>query len=410
MRGRLYERQPEDARGGSSLPGAGTRGKGQLDIWKHTGRFCLAAFFMDLALGMYMVAIPFLSMSLGAESKILGYLGATRGLSYGLSCLAVAFFLLERYKRLTLIAFGCLTTILMFWATALSGELWHLFPVAIFWGMAVSLFWPALFAWMGGTHSNEKLGTAIGVVNLGWSAGIMAGAFIGGILFKIAPWIPFAVATIPAAVAYAIMLFSPREKPAEKEETSDGQERSGSKAKLAAAWLGCLSMSCLTGLMMSVFPRLGTDMGIDVSKFGFLVSIAGTGRTIMFALSMVKGSVFRDWRFSAVAQAAAVVMVATICRAESYWWMGCVYAVLGVTFASTYYRSLYTSLEGAGSKGFRGAVHEAVLFAGILIGSVGGGELADRLNLRSPYVPIAGFVLLLNAVQIVLALKARKKG
>ncbi len=363
---------------------------------------------MDLALGMYMVAIPFFSMSLGAESKALGYLGATQGLSYGLSCLAVAFLLLERYRRVTLIGFGCAATTLMFWATALSGQLWHLFVIAIFWGITISFFWPALFAWLGGTHSDEKLGSATGFINLSWSAGIMAGAFLGGVLYNVLYWLPFAAAAVPAALSYLVVVSAPREKPAAQQKAEAVGAPQGSSARLAAAWLGCLSMACLGGLMNSVFPRLGRDLGIEVSRFGFLVSAAGAGRTAMFALGMVKGSIFRDWRFSAIAQLAAAVMVATICGAESYWWLGCVYAVFGVTFASAYYRSLYASLEGPGSKGMKSAVHEAVLFAGILIGSVGGGELADRVGLRAPYVPIAAFVVLLNAVQVVLAISSRK--
>jgi predicted MFS family arabinose efflux permease len=362
---------------------------------------------MDLALGMYMAVIPFFSMSLGAESKALGYLGATRGLSYGLSCLAVAFVLLDRYRRLTLIAFGCLATAVMFNATALSGEIWHLYAIAIFWGMAVSLFWPAMFAWMGGTHSKERIGRATGFVNYGWSAGIMIGAFVGGLLYKIEPWIPFVTSAVPALAAYLFLMSAPKEKPAAQQEAEAVGAPRGSGAMLAASWLACLSMACLGGLMNSVFPRLGLDLGVDARWFGFLLSISGAGRTLMFSLAMKKADLFRDWRVSALAQLAAAAMVITICRAESYEWLMCVYAVLGVTFASAYYRSLHASLEGPGSKGMKSAVHEAVLFTGILVGSVGGGELADRLNLRAPYVPIAAFVILLNVVQVALALSSR---
>lgn len=376
-----------------------------------TKRFCLAAFWMDFALGMYMVAIPFLSMSLGAESRVLGYLGATRGLSYGLSCLVVGFLLLDRFRRLTLITVGCAATILMSWATGMSGQLWHLFAVAVFWGMAVSFFWPALFGWLGGDHeSDSTLGSAVGAVNLSWSVGIMIGGFIGGILYGLGPWVPFVAAALPVALAYLILLFTPAEVSEKKEGDAAGETWSGSGAELAAAWLSCLSMACLGGMMMGVFPRLGKDIGIGASKFGLLVATAGMGRTVMFALGMWKSNIVRDWRFSGIVQLAAAGMVATLCRAESYWWIACVYVVLGISFASTYYRSLYASLEGAGSKGMRSSVHEAVLFAGILIGSVGGGEIAERWALRSPYVPIACLVVLFGIVQLVLVGAARRKG
>ena len=62
-------------------------------FWRVTGKFCLVAFWLDFSIGMFAVAIPFLSIKFGAESGHLGYLSASRSLAYCLGCYGVALFI-----------------------------------------------------------------------------------------------------------------------------------------------------------------------------------------------------------------------------------------------------------------------------------------------------------------------------
>ncbi len=87
---------------------------------------------------------------------------------------------------------------------------------------------------------------------------------------------------------------------------------------------------------------------------------------------------------------------------NAHWWLGLVFASIGIATGIAYYRSLYASLAGESSRGLKSGAHEAILFLGILAGSAGGGMLAHFWDIRAPYIPIAGLAFLVLIIQEVL--------
>ena len=164
--------------------------------WKHTGRFCFAACCMDFSGGMFFVALPFLAMQFGAESLELGYLGTVRGLIYAVSCIGAGL-ISDRSDRRKLLTVSCLSIVLILWATGAVTNLWQLFAISAFFGLALSFFWPSLFAWLGDSHNSGQLGTATGALNISWSVGGMIGGLIGGVLFRFNPSLPDLCGSLP---------------------------------------------------------------------------------------------------------------------------------------------------------------------------------------------------------------------
>lgn len=364
---------------------------------------------MDFAGGMFFVALPYLAMQLGARSLELGLLGAARGLTYAISCVGASL-ISDRSSRGRLVTASSLSVVLMFWATAYVTGLWQLFATTILLSVAFSFYWPSLLAWVGDSHSTEELGAATGAVNVSWSVGGMIGGLVAGSLFALRSSLPFLAAGIPALMACIVSWFVPRERPGitTQDRHQASETVSVSKKELVGAWLGSLSAFSIAGLMYSVFPKLGSELGITSAKFGVLIFLTGCGRTLTFALGTRWSRWLRDWRLCGLAQLAAVGMVATVCVASAYWWLAVVFVSVGLATGAAYYRSLYMSLEGEGSRGLNSGLHEAILFVGILSGSVGGGAIAHVWHLRAPYVPIAGFALLILIVQIILTVSAHR--
>ena len=105
--------------------------------WRHTGRFCFAAFMMDFATGMFMVAVPFLALSLGATSMDLGVLGSLRGGGYVVACALVSF-LCDRYDRRLLIGVSLVALAAVYLALGGASRLWHVSVCMLAWAVAMT--------------------------------------------------------------------------------------------------------------------------------------------------------------------------------------------------------------------------------------------------------------------------------
>jgi MFS family permease len=230
---------------------------------------------------------------------------------------------------------------------------------------------------------------------------------VGGWIFSWGRALTFLVALIPLSLACSAMVWSPcpHRRPA---RVAPGPSQRGSKRLLAAAWLGTISACSLLGLIGGVFPGLGRTLGVGPSLFGVLLAGAALGRTLVFLLGFRWGRWVRDWRSAALAQIVASAMVGTLAFASRAWWLAVVFGVAGVAMGVCYYRGLYQTLEAPGSRGRKSGVFEASVLGGILLGTLGGGWIADRYGLRAPYVPLGLGCVLLALVQIGLVVSATK--
>jgi len=374
--------------------------------WEQTWRFCLAAFCMDLASGMYLVALPYLAMSIGAGSMGLGVLAALSGGAYVLACL-VSSPLSDRHSRRGLIVAAAVGLTFVYLATARTAVLWQLCLLALGWGLSLSLFWPPVFGWLGDSLRRDELEAATGAVNVSWALGALLGGVLGGWLYAVRVPLAFLAPIIPVLAACAAMVFSPcpHGTPA---PLRTAPRTPGARRALAAVWLGNLSVCSLLGLMGGVFPKLGEQIGVDARAFGLLMAGLALGRLPAFVLALRWGRWLHDWRVGMVTQLLAAVMVATVSQASAYAWLSLVFLSVGLTGGANYYRGLFKSLEGEGSRGFKSGMHEASLMAGYLVGSLASGALAGRWGLRAPYVPISLLTVGLVAAQVILVRSASR--
>ena len=372
---------------------------------KNTLRFCASAFFMDVAGGMFLVALPYMALSLGASSFDLGVLGAARGLPYVLACLSVAFFA-DRFSRRGLVIVSSVGLGAMLVGMAVSQSLWQLYLATIFFALSLSLYWPPFFAWLGDTHATRDLASASAAVNVSWSLGGMIGGVAGGALFQIRPSLPFLVAVAAIALSCGIVLAVPGAR-TQSEVAVRRTRKPGTRRGLAAVWLANSSAFMLTGLMTSVFPKFGEQLGVTAAWFGVFVAGQSLGRTGIFMLGIRWGTRLHGWGLAVGTQLVTAGMVATVSRAESHVWLALVFLIMGLNGGINYYRGLYTSLKAGGHRGFSTAMNEASVMGGMLVGSFGGGIVAKVWHLRAPYLLMAGLTVLLAAVQIVLIVSAR---
>jgi len=378
----------------------------RLPRFGRTGRFFVSAFAMDFGGGMYVVALPYLAMSLGAESLQLGIIGAARSVTYMASCVLAAL-LADRFSRRDIVWASVTVMVGVLLLTVATTSLWHLFAVVLLWGFVLSFFWPSVLSWAADAHRPAELGRATSAINMGWSLGYMVSGAIAGWLFRISSALPILLAALPTLIAGAVLFNVPHHRPRRPAQAQVSAPPPGATFRLLAGWLGNASVCCMFGLAGGVFPRFGTQIGVGVVWFGVLTAIAGLTRTAVFAFGFLGASWPRSWQVSAFSQLVAAVLVAALGLASGPGWVVPVFVALGASVGAAFCTSLYTSLEGARARGMKSALHEATLVAGILIGTVGGGGIAHVWGLRAPYVPIALLSCLLVAAQVALNRLAR---
>jgi predicted MFS family arabinose efflux permease len=175
-----------------------------------------------------------------------------------------------------------------------------------------------------------------------------------------------------------------------------------------AAYVGNIAICSLHGMMISVFPKYGSEIGVDSSSFGVLVAGSGLARSLVFVFGFWVGRRLRAWQYSLGLQLLAAAMVATVGTSTSHAWIGLVFVTVGLGLGATFYRALYMSLETPGSRGLKSGLHEAALLSGVLTGSLGGGLVAEAWGSRAPYVPLASFVAAMVIVQAALTAWAHR--
>jgi hypothetical protein len=217
------------------------------------------------------------------------------------------------------------------------------------------------------------------------------------------------LAAVPALLAGTVMLKGTGRGVRHPPREHIPQARDGAGLRLVAAWLGNGTVCCMFGLMSGVFPRLGTEIGVSATLFGALMAVAGLMRTGVF-FSALRGATWPgSWRLSVAVQVAGALLMATISVAAALPWLVLVFASLGTALGMAYYVSLYASLEDEGSRGMKSGIHEAALVGGVLVGTFGGGSIAQTWGLRAPYVPIAALAVLLVVAQSVLHLAFERR-
>jgi MFS family permease len=374
--------------------------------WRQTSRFCLSSFCMDLANGLFFVALPYLGLAFGADSMQLGVLAALRGAAYVLACVPASM-LSDRVNRRGLVAYTAVALTVVFLAVAGAREYWQLCVLSVIWALAMAPFWPSLFAWLGDSHDGARLGPATGAVNVAWSVGGMVGGLLAGWLFGLGRSLPFALATVPALLACGALVGS-RCGHGTPQPGPSCEPVPGTRRELATVWLSNVSVCSLLGLMSGVFPKLGAHMGVTAGMFGLFMGGLALGRSAVFLLGFRWGHTLHHGRLAMATQGLAAILVATVSTAQSQAWLALVFAMIGIALGVNYFRGLYKSLEGTGSRGLKSGLHEATLLLGILVGSLGGGMLAKGFGLHAPYVPAGLFVGALLLLQALLLTSVRR--
>ena len=172
---------------------------------------------------------------------------------------------------------------------------------------------------------------------------------------------------------------------------------------LKIAWAGNFSSWFASGVIKSLFPKLGDDLHFSPALVGSLIAAIHLAQLGIFWITRNNHRwQYRLWPFFAAQGLAFGGMVLAFVTGQP-WLFGVAFGTAGICAGVTYVGSLFYSLHGnTDERGGKAGLHEAVLGSGILFGPLLGGLLANAVNLRAPFLMVAGVYVLATATQVLI--------
>jgi MFS family permease len=172
------------------------------------------------------------------------------------------------------------------------------------------------------------------------------------------------------------------------------QDENRSQRFLHLAWVANFATYFTIGIIRSLFPKLGGQLGMSSPSIGALLSAITFTQVLIFALLARTSS----WHYR----------LAPLLVSESILLAGSLLIYVGTGFGQfllpmvmaggcagiAYFSSIYYSINRPARLGARSGLHEALIGLGVVAGPLTGGIVAQRWNLRSPYLLSALVVLL----------------
>lgn len=377
--------------------------------------FYLAAFLATTTLGAVLsIGVPlFAGKQLNAGPLFLGSLGALGALFYAPFVIGFGR-LIDRFNRKLLLSAGCVLFSLTY---ILMSRVKYLYQIPLIYplgGIGMAMFWPSIQSWLALGLDRERLGRRLGIFNVSWGAGWMVGPLIGGFLYNVGYKVPFFFASTLTILTILLLARQPLilEKAAEiREVPSSGEEAGamGRRAFLRAALIANFMSWFFVGIMRSLFPKLGTELGMGSVAIGSLVFCFGLSQTAIFIILRRT----QRWQYRLMPlvsiQCLALLGLLIILIFRSAIAFSSAFVFLGISGGMTYFSSIFYSLYGRLDKGRRSGIHEAFIGSGCFLGPLIGGMFSHIFNnLKAPY--LATFILMVIAIVVEVGLVRGKVG
>ncbi len=399
-----------------------TPGSGRLDIrtritreaivlrWRRFGMsLYVGVFLYSLTVHIVFTAVPWQIMAIrGGEAPVeVGLAGGLYTGAYAIACLLLGPFA-ERIglKRLAMLGTGITAlVILALPAVPIVAVVLALFAAA---AAVSSMFWPPVIGWISAGHENARLNRRLGAFNFSWCSALILGSVIGGLLFEVRYWLPFAVACGLSLGAFVWVATARKyhgpPRPADAlDNTAEDAERA-EHADLPAfhimARIAMVTGWVAIGVLRFPLSTLLEWMSLKSGAYGLVV---GGSSLAMLCAFTVMGLTHR-WHYSRAffwgCQVLGAALLGWMLFSRNVWDVALL-VIPATLFASIVYPAdLYYGVSGGKNRAASVSVHEILLAVGFAIGSFGGGLVARWLGPKAPFPVAAGVMILGVAAQV----------
>ena len=281
-------------------------------------------------------------------------------------------------------------------------------------GITLSLFWPTYETHITVNLDQYRTTKNLQGFNVGWSSGSVLGCVLGGILFgfnvKVVFYFDFIVILVAAylILRYVQENFTPVTLPIAPPLVG-GENREGGmhniRQFLVFGWMATFCVWFSIGIIVWLFPKFATDVGMSPSTIGFLRATLGLFQAVIFFLLGLN----HRWQYSFSNLVIYEIMlifgfVILIMTSTVAWW-ALSFAIIGISAGFVYSSSLFYSSRAKTEKSEKMGFHEAVVASGMLFGTFLGGVISRAFSAVGAYSMCISLMFLCIILQMFLHFK-----
>jgi len=356
-----------------------------------------SAFLTSLGIGLINLGMLFvLKESYGAEPVTVGWFAALYSLAYFVGCIAFRP-LSRRVRAADSMAFMNVVSAAFLIGQLLVPSLFSAFLAYGLIGLATALFWPRLMGWLTSGIEGAALGRASGAFSVAWSVGASIAPFLAGLLAERGLFLPV-YAAVAVFVGTGIFIYAARRaapSPALAEAAGGAAGVDRSTPLRYPAWIGVFLIYTFVAVFLNIFPLYGRDaLRLGESAIGFLLLV----RAAALALGFWLVGRLSFWQFRP-----ALIPLALFCALMvdiaflfigSPLGFGLGLATAGLVQAALYGGSIFYGASGAPDRDRRVTIHESLLTAGQILGSIVGGLMYQLISWPSIFLGIGALMAL----------------
>ncbi len=369
-----------------------------------------AAFMVATGMGQFGLGLVFYVREVfQLPPDRVGLLAAVWSITYVFGCLVLRPAFDHILPRFLIISSTLALSVCAF-AIQAAPRVWVIFLLYGLYGLSLSLFWPPLMGWLMLEMEGRELSRVVSRFNLSWCLGAVLAPFMCGWLSERSVRWPLLAssglflltATLITGAAAALPLVRADRSTGGNGENEEMVGSEGTPLRFPA-WAGLVATYFGMGIALAILPMYARDeLGFSKSTVGTLLLIRGLFNAAAFLL--LGRLVF--WHFRALpmilGQVAGALVFVLFARARTEWSMGILLAAFGMSMAFSYANSIFHGASESRNRSARMAIHESLLAAGLVGGSVIGGKVYQAAGMVSVFRLTAGVYAALALVQTVL--------
>lgn len=351
-----------------------------------------SAFLASLGIGLINLGMLFVvKESYAASPAAVGWFTALWSMAYFTGCLVLRP-LQRRIRARTSMATMNIGVGLLFVFHILVPGLVSAFIVYALFGVFTALFWPRVMGWLSRGLEGAELSRASSRFSLSWSIGGVIAPYLAGLLSEKNRFLPIWVAVGVFALNGAFILGTSRRIPCPSplQPQAEKTEPDRSTFLRFPAWIGVSLIYILAAVFFNIFPIYAKDeLGLTESRIGFLLLLRAFATMTGFWFLGRYGA----WRFKrsliTVPLLVGLGLDIGFALVRSPFLLSLGLVVLGFSLALAYNNSMFYGASGAADRERRMTIHEALLTAGQILGSIGGGSIYQAASWRRVFIVLA---------------------
>ena len=283
-------------------------------------------------------------------------------------------------------------------------------------GLATSLFWPPVMAWLSQKIEGIELNRTMSKFNLSWSAGLIISPFLAGCLSERATELPLysgsAIFLLSSFMIIGASLALPnirKDVDTELSLRTQNLEKGQDTPIRYPAWAGLYTTYVVVGVIISIFPVSARD---DLFMRKSIIGLLFLSRALLTTSGFVILGRTTLWHFKSLpmllGQVSLAILLILMAYIHSPLLLGLILGSMGLLTALSYTYSVFHGVSGSTERSKRMAIHESLIAAGLISGASIGGIIYQRYSMPAVYWFCSAVVLIGVLIQSVLSLRAHR--